>query len=110
MKMETKTKKGINLERIALTTMSYGFAGSFLPNENSALAGAGIGLIVSTYDELTNNKMNLAVPAIAGIVGTIIGSAFNVPEFNERVQDLIIYTGAITGYGLGAYNSYMAKK
>ncbi|RMD58310.1 hypothetical protein D6825_01265 [Candidatus Woesearchaeota archaeon] len=97
---------GLDLGRIALTTIGYGLAGSLFPNPSiTAPAGAAIGCIASVYDEAAKRGLDLFTPAVGGIIGGFVGSFFEVPYLNDIVPHLTVYVGALIGGSLGAYNS-----
>jgi hypothetical protein len=104
-------KKSINLERLAMTTLGYGFIGYLLNRDSNLIAPltSMIGLGACVYDEIKQKGMDLTMPAFGMFFGGLIGSFFELNS-NEYFPNALLYSGALIGSSLGFYNSIVNSK
>ncbi len=111
---------GMDLMRIAYTTIGYGYLGLISPNPNIITpVSASVGCILSIIDETNKSKIKFAKdnfkkfdlfkPAFGMIVGGYIGSQIMGYDAAESMKDLYTYIGASIGGILGFYDSIVKK-
>ena len=97
IKYSAEIKKPFEAKRLAKDAIYGGIVGSLFSYNNATLIGAGAGVVLGTYSELTHEKPRLSPVSWGVIAGGLVGSLFNNPEFGQMPS----YIGAGIGGFLG---------